>query len=144
MSFHNHMGQHNKINSRRSRKCTQLSISSLQKTISWLRISKLFYDDTLRSSFATRMLRDLLTVVAHSRFKFVWLLSAIGDEGTYVFPLWSRCHHRHSHGVKCYSRDHAFINYQLNVPNQPLEPRTTHLFWCKIKNNPLVESLDTK
>ena len=35
--------------------------------------------------------------------------------------------------------------YQLNVPNQNLEPRTTHLFWSKIKNNPLVvESLDTK
>ena len=75
MSFHNHMGQHNKINSRRSRKCTQLSISSLQKTISWLRISKLFCDDTLRSSFATRMSRDLLTVIAHSRLKIIhWLV----------------------------------------------------------------------
>ena len=35
--------------------------------------------------------------------------------------------------------------YQLNLPNQDLEPRTTHLFRSKIKNNPLVvESLDTK
>ena len=75
MSFHNHMGQHDKINSRRSRICTQLSISSLQKTISWLRISNLFCDDTLRSSFATRMSRDLLTAVAHSRFKIIhWLV----------------------------------------------------------------------
>ena len=75
MSFLNHHGQHNKINSRRSRKCTQLSVSSLQKTISWLRISKLFCDDTLRSSFATRMSRDLMTVVARSRFKIIhWLV----------------------------------------------------------------------
>ena len=69
------MGQHNKINSRRSRKCIQLSISSLQKTISWLRISKLFCDDTLRSSFATRISRDVMTVVARSRFKIIhWLV----------------------------------------------------------------------
>ena len=34
-----------------------------------------FGDDTLRSSFATRMSRDLLTVVAHSRFKIIhWLV----------------------------------------------------------------------
>ena len=69
------MGQHDKINSRRSRKCTQLSVSSLQKTISWLCISKRFCDDTLRSSFATRMSRDLMTVVARNRFKIIhWLV----------------------------------------------------------------------
>ena len=69
------MGQHDKINSRRSRKCTQLSVSSLQKTISWLCISNRFCDDTLRSSFATRMSRDLITVVARNRFKIInWLV----------------------------------------------------------------------
>ena len=71
------MGQHDKINSRRSRKCTKLSVFSLQKTISWLCISKLFCDDTLRSSFATRvrMSRDLMTAVARNRFKIIhWLV----------------------------------------------------------------------
>ena len=71
------MGQHDKINSHHSRKCTKLSVFSLQKTISWLCISKLFCDDTLRSSFATRvrMSRDLMTAVARNRFKIIhWLV----------------------------------------------------------------------
>ena len=65
------MGQHNEIDIRPSRKCTQFPISSLQKTISRLRISMLFGDDTLRSLFATRMSRGLMTVVARSRFKII-------------------------------------------------------------------------
>ena len=73
-------GQHNKINSRLSRKCTQLSISSLQKTISRLHISKLFCDDTLGSSFATCMSRDLITVVARSRFKIIHRLAMFSKE----------------------------------------------------------------
>ena len=69
------MGQHNEIDIRPSRKCTQFPISSLQKTILRLRISMLFRDDTLRSSFATRMLGGLVTVVARSRFKIIqWLV----------------------------------------------------------------------
>ena len=65
------MGQHNEIDIRPSRKCTQFPISSLQKTS----ISMLFRDDTLRSSFATRMLGGLVTVVARSRFKIIqWLV----------------------------------------------------------------------
>ena len=78
------MGQHNKINLRRSRKCTQLSISSQQKTISWLRISKLFCDDTLRSSFATLMSRDLITVVARSRFKIIYWLVYFFQKRFYI------------------------------------------------------------
>ena len=69
------MGQHNEIDIRPSRKCTQFPISSLQKIILRLRISMLFRDDTLRSSFATRMLGGLVTVVARSRFKIIqWLV----------------------------------------------------------------------
>ena len=72
------MGQHNKINSHRSRKCTQLSVSSLQKTISWLRISKLFCDDTLRSSFlitwkiikCLKVVNTYLTALSLHRLKF--------------------------------------------------------------------------
>ena len=45
--------------------------------------------------------------------QFLWLLPPIGGEATYVIPLWSRYRHRHSHGVKCYSRDHAF---NTNLP----------------------------
>ena len=88
----------------------------------------------------------LFFVFSTFQSEFVWPLPPIGGEATYVIPLWSRYRHRHSHGVKCYSRDHAFnTNLQLNVPNQNLEPRTTPLFWSKIKNNPLVvESSDTK
>ena len=63
-----------------SRKCTQLSISSLQKTISRLHISKLFCDDTLGSSFATCMSRDLITVVARSRFKIIHRLAMFSKE----------------------------------------------------------------
>ena len=76
-------GQHNKINSRLSRKCTQLSISSLQKTILRLHISKLFCDDTLGSSFATCMSRDLITVVARSRFKIIHRLVMFSKEFIY-------------------------------------------------------------
>ena len=65
------MGQHNEIDVRPSRKCTQFPISSLQKTS----ISMLFRDDTLRSSFATRMLGGLVTVAARSRFKIIqWMV----------------------------------------------------------------------
>ena len=46
--FYNHQGQHNEINLRPSRKCTQSSISSLQMTILWLCISMSCCDDTLR------------------------------------------------------------------------------------------------
>ena len=60
-------GQHDEFNLRPSRKCTQLSVSSLQKTISRLCISMLFCDDTLRSSFATCVSRGLKTVVARHR-----------------------------------------------------------------------------
>ena len=67
------MGQHNEIDIRPSRKCTQFPISSLQKTILRLRISIAL--TTLRSSFATRMLGGLVTVVARSRFKIIqWLV----------------------------------------------------------------------
>lgn len=41
-------GQYNEINLHPSRKCTQISISSLQMTILRLCISMLCYDDTLR------------------------------------------------------------------------------------------------
>ena len=46
--FTNIKGQHDEINLRPSRKCTQLSISSLQMTTSRLCISMLCCDDTLR------------------------------------------------------------------------------------------------
>ena len=65
------MGQHNEIDICPSRKCSQFPISSLQKTILRLRISMLFRDDILRSSFATRMSGGLVTVVARSRFKII-------------------------------------------------------------------------
>ena len=69
------MGQHNKIDIRPRRKCTQFPIPSPQKTISRLRISMFFRDDTLRSLFATRMSRGLVTVVVRSRFKIIqWLV----------------------------------------------------------------------
>ena len=43
--------------------------------MSRLRISMLFPDDKLRSPFATRMSRGLVTVVARSRFKIIqWLV----------------------------------------------------------------------
>ena len=60
-------GQHDEFNLRPSRKSAQLSVSSLQKTISRLCISMLFCDDTLRSSFATCVSRSLKTVVARYR-----------------------------------------------------------------------------
>ena len=60
-------GQHDEFNLRPSRKCTQLSVSSLQKTISRLCISMLFCDETLRSSFATCVSRGLKTVVTRHR-----------------------------------------------------------------------------
>ena len=60
------MGLHDEFNLRPSRKCVQLSASSLQKTMSRLCISMLFCDDTLRS-FATCVSRGLVTVVARHR-----------------------------------------------------------------------------
>ena len=62
-------GQRDEFNLRPSRKCAQLSVFSLQKTISRLCISMLFCDDTLRSSFATCVSRGLMTVVARQRQK---------------------------------------------------------------------------
>ena len=70
------MGQHNKINLRPSRKCRQLSISSLQTTILRLCICALCCDVTLRSSFPTCTSRGSVTVVARYRLKTIqcWYL----------------------------------------------------------------------
>ena len=62
-------GQHDEFNLRPSRKWAQLSVSSLQKTISRQCISMLFCDDTLRLSFATCVSCGLMTVVARHRQK---------------------------------------------------------------------------
>ena len=70
------MGQHNKINLRPSRKCKQISISSLQTTILRLCISTLCCDVMLRSSFPTCTSRGSVTVVARYRLKTIqWLVS---------------------------------------------------------------------
>ena len=70
--------------------------------------------------------------------QFLWLLPPTGDKATYVVFL---CDHAIVTGIVTAWNVIPVITpltliYQLNVPNQNLEPRTTHLFWSKIKNNP--------
>ena len=65
------------------------------------------------------------------------------ESKSHVIPFCSSYHHRRSHSVKFYHCDHAlnaksfqsqiFQIHQLNVPNQHLEPRSTHLYWSKLK-----------